>query len=236
MRDVVVLAVAGVVVGWALRVLLQSILELPLLARENYRGRTVATAAGIVLPITAVLVEGGRDVLASFDLGHQINPVRGLVLFAAVGFGLLGLFDDLVGTGHGRGFRGHLAELSQGRLTTGGLKLIGGAAAAVVIARARNPHSPGPLLVDALLIALAANLANQFDRRPGRAIKVAVVCFVVLVAAVPNKDVVAKIGAVMGAMMALVVDDLHERLMLGDVGANVIGACLGAAVVLGCSF
>ena len=64
----------------------------------------------------------------------------------------------------------------------------------------------------------------------------AVVCFVVLVAAVPNKDVVAKIGAVMGAMMALAVDDLHERLMLGDVGANVIGACLGAAVVLGCSF
>src|SRR4051794_5136691 len=236
MRDVVVLAVAGVVVGWALRVLLQSILELPLLARENYRGRTVATAAGIVLPITAVLVEGGRDVLASFDLGHQINPVRGLVLFAAVGFGLLGLLDDLVGTGHARGFRGHLAELSQGRLTTGGLKLIGGAAAAAVIAGARNPHSPGRLLVDAALIALAANLANQFDRRPGRVIKVAAVCFVVVVAAAPNRGPLGAVGVVVGATLAMVVDDLRERLMLGDVGANVVGACLGTGVVLAYSF
>jgi len=237
MDDLVILTVAGIVVGWALRRLLQPTFALPLLARENYRGRTVATAAGVVLPITAVLMEGGRDALASFDLGHQINPIRGLVLFATVSFGLLGLVDDLVGSGHARGFRGHLAELWHGRLTTGGLKLIGGVAAAAVIAGARNPHSPGRLVVDAAVIALSANLANQLDRRPGRVIKVAVVCFVVLVAAAPaNKDSLAGVGVVIGAALALAVDDLRERLMLGDVGANVVGACLGTAVVLAYSF
>jgi hypothetical protein len=159
-----------------------------------------------------------------------------VILFAAVGFGLLGLVDDLVGSGHARGFRGHLAELSHGRLTTGGLKLIGGIAVAAVIAGARNPHSPGRLLVDAALIALSANLANQFDRRPGRVLKVAVVCFVVLVAAAADRDSLAGVGVIVGAAAALVVDDLRERLMLGDVGANVLGACLGTGVVLVYSF
>ena len=43
------------------------------------------------------------------------------------------------------------------------------------------------------------------------------------------------IAVVMGATFGLLGDDLRERLMLGDTGANVIGAVLGLAVVLGTS-
>jgi UDP-GlcNAc:undecaprenyl-phosphate/decaprenyl-phosphate GlcNAc-1-phosphate transferase len=234
--DVVVLTVAGVAVGWAVRRLLQPVFELPLLARENYRGRSVATAAGVVIPIALVVVEAGRVLLASLDVGQPLTSIRAMVLVAALGFGLLGLIDDLVGSGHARGFRGHLGELARGRLTTGGLKLVGGIAVAVIIGGARNPHSPGRLLADAALIALAANLANQLDRRPGRVTKVAVVAFVVLVAFAADHASLASIGVVIGAAVALFYDDLRERLMLGDVGANVVGACLGVGVVIAYSF
>src|SRR5581483_7590826 len=236
MTGVVVFFVVGVAAGWVVRTVLRPVFASPLLARENYRGRTVVTAAGIVVAVAAIVVEAGRTVLATLDVGHRVTPARALVLFAAVAFGLLGLLDDLVGSGNARGFRGHLAELAHGRLTTGGVKLLGGAAVGIVVAAARNPHSPVRLLVDAALIALAANLANQFDRRPGRVIKVAAVCFVVLVVAAPRRDPVVAVGVIVGATVALVVDDLRERLMLGDVGANVVGACLGAGVVLACSF
>ena len=242
MTEVAVFALVGLAVGWVTRLFLQPLLRLPLLARENYRGRTVATAAGIVAPFTALLVEAGRSVLAAFDAGHEISGARALTLLVAVGFAVLGLVDDVVGSGHAQGFRGHVRELTGGRLTTGGLKLVGGAAIGLIVAGARDPGAPGRLLVDAALIALAANLANQLDRRPGRVIKAGLVAFVVLCAAATNvaspEGVAALEGVavVVGATAALFVDDLRERLMLGDVGANVLGACLGTGAVLACPF
>jgi UDP-GlcNAc:undecaprenyl-phosphate GlcNAc-1-phosphate transferase len=38
----------------------------------------------------------------------------------------------------------------------------------------------------------------------------------------------------MGAVLGLLPEDLHERLMLGDTGANVLGGVLGLVVVLEC--
>jgi UDP-GlcNAc:undecaprenyl-phosphate GlcNAc-1-phosphate transferase len=209
---------------------------LPALARQNYRGVTVATAAGVVVPFTALLVEAGRDVLASFDAGHEVTTARALVVLTATAFGFLGLLDDVVGSGHAQGFRGHLDELGRGRLTTGGLKLVGGAAAALAVASAVDGGSPGRLLADAAVVALAANLGNQLDRRPGRVTKVGVAAFVVLAVATDAPRSLQGVAVVVGATAALVVDDLRERLMLGDVGANVLGACLGLGVVLACSF
>jgi len=235
-RNVAVFAVIGLAVGWVTRLFLQPVFRLPLLARENYRGRTVPTAAGIVVPFTALLVEAGRGFLASVDVGHRITGARTLTLFVVVGFGFLGLVDDVVGSGHAQGFRGHLRELARGRLTTGGLKLVGGAAIGLVVAGVRDAGSPGRLLVDAALIALAANLANQLDRRPGRVIKVGLVAFVLLCIAATHVSAIEGVAVVVGATAALLVDDLHERLMLGDVGANVLGAALGTGVVLASPF
>src|SRR5205823_4403621 len=137
--------------------------------------------------------------LATLDVGRQSSNARIMVLLAATAFGFLGLVDDVVGSGHAQGFRGHVRELGRGHLTTGGLKLVGGAAAALAIVGIFDPNayarqlgaesgfvfhvSTTHLVVDAALIALSANLANQFDRRPGRVTKVGVIAFIALVLA-----------------------------------------------------
>jgi UDP-GlcNAc:undecaprenyl-phosphate/decaprenyl-phosphate GlcNAc-1-phosphate transferase len=173
--------------------------------------------------------------VASFGVGD--GPARGarlLVLAAALGFGLLGLVDDLAGGGSDRGFRGHLAALGQGRVTTGALKLFGGAVMALVVVAPFVGESPGRLLADAALVALCANLANLFDRAPGRTIKAGVGAFVVLLVAVRSAEDLTGVAVVIGASLGLFLDDLHERLMLGDAGSNVIGAVLGLGIVATC--
>ena len=251
--SLLLLVVVGAAVGWLIQLSLQPVFEHPALARQNYRGVTVATAAGIVMPLTLLLVEAGRDLVAVVSEDDFVTTTaRVLTVAAAVAFAALGLFDDVAGTGHEQGFRGHLRELSKGRLTTGSVKLLGGAAAALIIVAASAVNlgtyarqlgaqsivfhvSPGPVLADAALVALAANLGNQLDRRPGRVIKAGVVAFVAMALAVRRTIAIEGVAVVVGSAVALAPADLRERLMLGDTGANVLGACLGLAVVLSCS-
>jgi UDP-N-acetylmuramyl pentapeptide phosphotransferase/UDP-N-acetylglucosamine-1-phosphate transferase len=161
-----------------------------------------------------------------------LTAARTVTLAAALGFGLLGVFDDLAGSGDARGFRGHLASLLRGRLTTGGLKLLGGACVAVIVCAAVSGDAVGALLRDAALVALAANLGNLFDRAPGRTIKVATVAFAVLAALCSRRTPLVGPAVAVGAGLALLLDDLHERLMLGDAGANALGGVVGLGVVL----
>jgi len=221
------------------------VFALPALSRQNYRGRSLPTAVGIVIPLAVVLVEGGRAVAGSFGVGDGagMGSVRALVLIAALGFGLLGLIDDLAGGGGGvpavdggseRGFRGHLGALAKGRVTTGALKLVGGGMLALLVVAPVVGESPGRLLADAALVALCANLANLLDRAPGRTVKGGVVAFVVLAFAARRPEALSGAAVVVGAALGLLLDDLHERLMLGDAGSNVLGAVLGLAVVAAC--
>jgi hypothetical protein len=115
------------------------------------------------------------------------------------------------------------------------LKLVGGVAVAVVAVAPVAGESIGRLLADGALVALAANLGNLLDRRPGRVIKVASVTFVVLAVATGAAHALGGVAVVIGASLALLLDDLHERLMLGDAGANVLGGALGLGVVLSCA-
>lgn len=234
----------GVVIGWvvgflAVRFVLlagHDMFHVPVLQRLNYRGRTLITAGGLYLVIAVLVVEAGRSALGSFDLGDPpgLNPARPLVLFAAFGFGLLGFMDDVLG-GEDRGFKGHLRALSRGRLTSGMLKLIGGAAIALVLASAPGFITGNRLIADALLIALAANLGNLFDRAPGRTIKYSLVAYVPVAIVVGTGPIGIALAPLIGATAGLLPDDLHERLMIGDTGANVLGGVLGLAVVLECS-
>jgi UDP-N-acetylmuramyl pentapeptide phosphotransferase/UDP-N-acetylglucosamine-1-phosphate transferase len=228
------LIVGGVVAAAALERAAAPILGVPALRRENYRGHELPTAGGIVILLAVLLVEAVRTALAEFGVGEELSDslLRAVVLFTCFAFAMLGMIDDLLGEGEDRGFGGHLRALRHGRLTTGSLKLFGGAVVAVVLAAAPGEVSGRRLLADAALIALAANLGNLFDRAPGRTIKVALLAYVPVALAAGTSPVGLALAPVIGAAAGLLRADLGERLMLGDTGANLLGAVLGVAVVL----
>jgi UDP-GlcNAc:undecaprenyl-phosphate/decaprenyl-phosphate GlcNAc-1-phosphate transferase len=205
------------------------------LARPNYRDRLVPTAAGILLAMVVLVVEAGRTLVGALGVGPEGGPdsARALVLVAAVGFAGLGFVDDVLGGDDERGWRSHLRALASGRLSAGGLKLVGGGALALVLAAlAGGGDSMGRVLVDGAVIALAANLANDLDRAPGRAVKAAVIAWVPLAVVAGAGPAGVALAPAMGAALGLLPEDLGERLMLGDAGANALGAVLGVGAVL----
>ncbi|TMR07481.1 hypothetical protein ETD83_00440 [Actinomadura soli] len=190
--------------------------------RTNHRGEPVtllegpavvagATAAGLLAPGVA-----GR--------------MRAAALLAGTGSALLGGYDDIAGSASSRGFKGHLAALARGEVTSGAVKILGIGAtglAAAAIAGSPAPSRTGrafDALLNGAIIAGAANLMNLFDLRPGRAVKVGLITGAPLALTKSGSAVVA---APLGAAAALLPEDLGERAMLGDTGANALGALLG---------
>ena len=210
--------------------------EAPVLQRRNFRGVDVPVGAGMVLAMGVVAVEATVAVLDVLGRDAPDGERSSLLLFlvAALGFGLLGLFDDLAAHGDDKGFRGHVGAMARGRLTTGGLKLAGGGLLAIVLVGASGADDLAELLIGALVIALAANLANLFDRAPGRTAKVGVLAGLILIAltGAAERPVLVGLAAVLGGALGLIVFDLREELMLGDAGANALGAAVGLGLVL----
>jgi UDP-N-acetylmuramyl pentapeptide phosphotransferase/UDP-N-acetylglucosamine-1-phosphate transferase len=224
---------AGAVVVRLLVAGAADVLAAPALRRRNYRDHEVATAGGVLIVLALVPIEAVRAGLELLDLGREgASEARALVLLACLGFGLLGFVDDVLGTPDDRGFRGHLGALARGRVTTGTLKLAGGGALALVLVATARPLEGWQLVADALVVALAANLVNLLDRAPGRAIKASMVAAVPLALAAGSGPVGLALAPVLGGALGLLGDDLRERLMLGDTGANVLGAALGLGAVL----
>jgi hypothetical protein len=121
-------------------------------------------------------------------------------------------------------------------MTTGVVKIVAGSALALLLAANASHGSSGVRVVaDAALIALAANVANLFDRGPGRTIKLGLLAWIPIAIAAGADDVGVAIAPVIGGFAALLGDDLRERMMLGDTGANALGGVLGLAVVLQCA-
>lgn len=234
---VVAAFVAGALVALALWRLTAAAFSVAVFERENFRGRRLPTAVGVLVPLVALVVDAGVTVAKAAGAEPSSAALSGLrlVTVSALGFGLLGLLDDLGGAGESGGFRGHLRSLAGGRLTTGAVKLFGGAAVAVVVVGSTGDDGLARLLADGALVALAANLGNLFDRAPGRTTKVSLVTLVALVLGVGAEPALAGVALVVGAGAGLLPGDLDERLMLGDAGANVLGAALGLGVVLACS-
>ena len=192
-------------------------------ARTNHRGERVTLVEG---PAVAAAAAAAAAVAPGLP-----RRARAALAVAGTAAGAFGCYDDLAGRGDRRGFRGHLGALAVGEVTTGAVKLAGiGGAGLCAAALLGGP--PADVMINAGLTAGGANLLNLFDLRPGRAIKVALASGALLAAGPPGTARGAACRAVAapaGAALALLPDDLAERAMLGDTGANALGAMLGAA-------
>lgn len=190
------------------------------LVRVNINGRRVPAILGVGL-VTAGLVMGAVAVNRFEELGWDVfagvlAPIA--LLFSA------GLWDDLRGTEHARGFTGHLEAARARRLTGGVVKAIAGLIAGVCAGAVLS--SGWGIVQFALLVPLAANFVNLTDRAPGRAGKVSLAIGLPLLA-LGHPDWAAIGACFLGALVSGLPLDLGEKAMLGDAGANPLGGILG---------
>jgi UDP-N-acetylmuramyl pentapeptide phosphotransferase/UDP-N-acetylglucosamine-1-phosphate transferase len=201
---------AGVLAGLPVVAALPHLLRAIGFERVNFQGRPIGSAAGLLF-------------LLAGALWLFIGPHReGLVATAVTGFGLLGLIDDRWGTAEFKGLRGHLRALTTGRVTTGLIKAVGGALLAGWLAWRLQPSAAA--LPSMLLIALSANLFNLLDLRPLRTLKAFWAFALSLVWAGP-----LLLAALLGLSVPYSRLEARRSVMLGDVGANGLGAATGVA-------
>jgi len=190
-------------------------------ARRNHRGDPVSLLAGPAL--------AGAVTTTAYAAAGPGLRIAALVATAASG--AVGVYDDLAGSASGqaadKGFAGHLAALRRGRVSAGMVKLAVVGLAGLAAGR-RVGGDPLDRIVAGGVVAGTANLLNLLDLRPGRAIKVAGLVGLPLLAG-PHG---ALLAGPLGAAGAVLRRDLGEEVMLGDGGANCLGAAVGLRLAL----
>ncbi len=198
------------------------------LRRTNFRGQRIPFLAGL-----AFVLGGEFFYLCEWFLGGLHTSLAADYFLVTLGFGGLGLLDDLRGDRSVGGFKGHFRSLARGRLTTGAAKALGGGVIALTAGfLLAYPRTPLRVLLAALLIALSANSLNLLDLRPGRCL----FGFFVGVAALTGflwAHHALYAGLLPSAALAFAVIlyplDSAASVMLGDTGSNAFGAILGLA-------
>jgi len=235
------IGIALIVRGWMLRS------SLDRLTVRNFRGVDLPVAGGIVIISGLLMAEVILTLIAlirtgTLEGGHPAYSPSAIpqtflsfdnagLLILVLGFFGLGLFDDLAGGERAGGFKGHIGSLVKGRMTTGAVKAIGGVGLAFVVGGLWELRLV-PAFVDALVIALSANLVNLLDLRPGRAVKGFFLAWIPLAFIAWADPYLAASAPVAGAAAAWLPADLKERGMLGDSGSNLLGAVVGGGVAL----
>lgn len=227
--------------------------------RTNFHGVTVSLRGGVAMAGAAV-----ASAAVASALSDQPRAALGGVV-ASLGGGLAGYIDDVDQGAHdggkvAKGLKGHLGALAHGQVTTGVIKIAGIgasalAASALVGSKATSVGTKAAdLVLNAVLIAGTANLANLLDLRPGRALKATVLVAAPLsylscagakapasgASGAPSAKPVSPASpasaqrllasGLNAAAITALVEDLQETTMLGDTGANAAGALLGTAL------
>ena len=197
--------------------------------KENFKGRKIPALFGLyIVAYGAAGAVLGRYAAAGSD------PAARLYLVAVLGFGSLGLGDDLFGSRNAGGFRGHFKKLLlERRLTSGAAKAIGGGLVSLYLGYRTSGGAGGLWVLDAALVALAANTVNLLDVRPGRALFGFFVGLLLAMAAAWGRlSAPLPIAAVAASAAVVAYYDSAGKAMLGDVGSNTLGAVLGLTLAI----
>ncbi|AMA73693.1 MULTISPECIES: hypothetical protein [Aneurinibacillus] len=187
----------------------------------NYRGEMIPLGYGLVFSmallvyiiICATVAQNGSN-------GQELLLACGLSLVVS----LAGWLDDRIGRYDVKGIRGHFRALwCERRITTGAAKagMIMSCSLGISFLSA---SSFGERVVNALLLALAANFINLLDVRPGRALKgFWLIMLLCLAAGTVPESVLPLFAYTLMISFAVAPYDFSGRAMLGDTGANLLG-------------
>jgi UDP-GlcNAc:undecaprenyl-phosphate/decaprenyl-phosphate GlcNAc-1-phosphate transferase len=231
----------------------------------NYRARALPCPFGVLVVIAALLALIPLVVLQRLASVAVFHPETLAVASYALGVAALGLIDDTLGSADGadvggggehvgaraerhanrgwrgrgehrahRGWRGHGAATIRGELSTGALKAAGSLGLAL-FALSDLDLSKGRWLLASAVLVLATNAFNLLDLRPGRAIKAFVLLGAGLTIGAASLRPLWTLGLFSAPALVAGVYDLRERAMLGDTGANLLGALAGLWLVLSLS-
>ncbi len=198
--------------------------------KANYRERSVAFPFGLLSVAGAILALVPLALVERVEPGRVFHPETLVIAIYVLGVAFLGLVDDLLGS-EPRGLRGHGMAVLRGQLSTGALKAAGSLGLALYTMGYQGLSTGRWLLASAVLV-LTTNAFNLLDLRPGRATKVFVLLGAGLTIGAASVRPLWSLGLFVGPALIAGVYDLRERAMLGDTGANLIGALAGLWLVL----
>ncbi len=212
--------------------------------KANYRARELPFPFGVLALVAASIALIPLMLVQELASSQVFHPEVFPVAVYALGVLALGLLDDTLGerpraSGHGdrpapRGWRGHAGALRRGELSTGTLKAVGSLGLAL-LAMSWLGLSNGRWLLAAAVLVLATNAFNLLDLRPGRATKAFALLGLGLGLGSGEARPLWALGLFAAPALVAGLFDLRERAMIGDTGANLLGALAGLWLVLALS-
>jgi UDP-GlcNAc:undecaprenyl-phosphate/decaprenyl-phosphate GlcNAc-1-phosphate transferase len=204
--------------------------------RPNYRDRPLPFPSGVLVLAAALLALVPLALIERLARVAILYPRLIAIAAYALGVACLGLIDDTLGgdwpaRAGPRGWRGHGAAALRGELSTGTLKAAGSLGLALLAMDFAN-LSTGRWLLAAGVLVLATNLFNLLDLRPGRSTKAFVLLGAGLTLGAADLRPLWALGLFAAPALVAGLYDLRERAMLGDTGANLLGALAGLWLVL----
>jgi UDP-GlcNAc:undecaprenyl-phosphate GlcNAc-1-phosphate transferase len=217
-------AVAGALLEGLVILLLIGMLTETGAVRKNFQGIDIPVSMGLSFPVVVMMVFLIYDLLQWYDISYH------LYILALMSVSFLGFIDDMLGRRDTLGFKGHFGALFRGRLTTGGLKALGGGLVALFTAFFVS-EGWANIIINTLILALFTNMLNLLDLRPGRAVKGFIFFTVLIIIIAGVKMDYVLLAPLAGAVLWYFRYDLSARVMMGDAGSNVLGFALGYLAV-----